>query len=375
MFKLTDLASQASKIKLAELITYVEKEGWSRQEAFGNVAFVYGAMNKPELILPKTKQVEDYASVILETAEILAKYRNISLSRVLDEIAETDSDVIRINVKSDEDNTIGIKSAEELIENSKSLVLSAACSVVQPQLSYRAGRNIEANNYLEKVRIAQTEVGSFVLKLLSPVPPLVKSSQLGLFGDEVTEAEDPFERKVTEKLMTALDNAREFAEAVVRNDIVEFDKLVEKGLSVNLLNAAGRLAQINGGAKVTTSWSGLRPRRENSVSVYLSEDDAPVFKEAARVLRERAPKLDEYVIGTVNLLKREPDSETGEIAVQADIDGKLQSVRVKLDGKDYEEALHAHEQRLYVELKGDLKRSGQRWQMSPRSFKTIVVDE
>ena len=61
------------------------------------------------------------------------------------------------------------------------MLLSAACSLSNPQPLYRAGANKEAREYLKQVRMGQTEQGSFVITLLSPVVP--PRMQLGLSSD------------------------------------------------------------------------------------------------------------------------------------------------------------------------------------------------
>ena len=64
------------------------------------------------------------------------------------------------------------------------MVLAAACSLREPRPVYGARNDREANEFMRRVRLGQTEVGSFVVTILSPVvPPEVQLTLLGTQTD------------------------------------------------------------------------------------------------------------------------------------------------------------------------------------------------
>ncbi len=65
--------------------------------------------------------------------------------------------------------------------------------------------NKEASDYMQRVRLGQTEHGSFVVTLLAPVPPLL---QIPLDPAWTPLDDEPFDRRVTRRLMDALDACR-----------------------------------------------------------------------------------------------------------------------------------------------------------------------
>ena len=100
-----------------------------------------------------------------------------------------------------------------LLDESRKLLLAAACSVSGPQRMFRAGRNQKAAAYIDKVRLGQTEPGSFVVNMLVPVSPSLTESeptQLPLL--------EPFERRATRMLVSGLRASREATELVNRGE-------------------------------------------------------------------------------------------------------------------------------------------------------------
>ena len=82
-----------------------------------------------------------------------------------------------------------------------------------PQRMFRAGRNQKAAAYVDKVRLGQTEPGSFVVNMLVPVSPSLtepEPTQLPLL--------EPFERRATRMLVSGLRASREATELVNRGE-------------------------------------------------------------------------------------------------------------------------------------------------------------
>lgn len=57
----------------AALSAYARFEGWSKTEPYGEFSDVYAADGLPEIILPRTEQLGDYASVVSTLIGIFAR--------------------------------------------------------------------------------------------------------------------------------------------------------------------------------------------------------------------------------------------------------------------------------------------------------------
>ena len=87
------------------------------------------------------------------------------------------------------------------------------------------GANKEAREYLRQMRLGQTEQGSFVVTLLSPVVPPPMQLTFDLGPEELPE-DDSIERRMTKHLAGALKAARKAIEGTVGGESDAFAEVV-----------------------------------------------------------------------------------------------------------------------------------------------------
>ena len=88
------------------------------------------------------------------------------------DLAHADRDVVRArSPHADDDGSIAVNDGVDLIAQARNMLAAAACSARSPQPSYHIWKIQMVNEYMERVRLGQTETGSFVVTLLAPVPP------------------------------------------------------------------------------------------------------------------------------------------------------------------------------------------------------------
>ncbi len=232
------------------------------------------------------------------------------------------------------------------------MLLSAACSLREPRPVYRAGANREATDVLNQVRLGQTDQGSFVVTLLTPVvPPPVPA----LFPDP-DDRSASIERRMMRRLVEALNAARQAAERTAARDAGAFGEAVANGVSANLCEALVRLIEPFLALDIGVSWAQTRPVTRGATFVRFGRADPALLREAARSLRDRAPRPDVRLYGFVRLLKRGEADDDGTIGLVTDIDAQRQSVAAVLKRADYERVVQAHRDRTPVVLAGDLER-------------------
>ncbi|CAN5177861.1 hypothetical protein BH10PLA2_BH10PLA2_40300 [soil metagenome] len=113
-------------------------------------------------------------------------------------------------------------------------MLAGACAAVQPKPYYSRRGPEEANRFLRGLRMGQTERGSFVLTVYTPVSPSLQSNQFNLFG----EPEPPFERRAVTRLASALVALRRATDEALKAPNTEiFQKVVGAGVSGNMCSA------------------------------------------------------------------------------------------------------------------------------------------
>ena len=259
----------------------------------------------------------------------------------------------------------------DLIRGAREMLLSVACSLGEPQAVYRAGASREAAELLKRVRLSQTEQGSFVVTLLMPVVP----PRMPLLFPDPEDRHAPTERRVTRRLVEALTAARRATEQLAAGDARAFGGAVANGVSANLCDALVRLIEPFPTLDVGVSWARTRPVSAPPTVVRFGGADAALLREAARSLRDRAPRPDVRLYGFVHLLKRTEVENDGTIRLSTKIDGQRQSVVAVLERPDYERAVQAHGHGAPVVLSGDLDRIGQRWRLLSPRLTDVIRDD
>ncbi len=270
-----------SAISPQALTAYVRSEGWQHVEAYGEHADIYQGENRPEIILPRNNRLGDYASVVSRLVNILGEVSNRSELEIYRDLIGADYDVVRVRALTAGDKgTIGLSEGVEMVAQSKEMLLAAACATKLPQPVYQVETDRETEEYMRRVRLGQTEQGSFAVTMMAPVPPMLQpvlNETWANFDDE------PYERQVTRRLVTALEASRDAVEKVHSgNEISAFEQAVSAGVSANLCEAVSKLIGESTRLEVSVSWAKTRPTPEPYRSIWFSKNDAITLKEAAR---------------------------------------------------------------------------------------------
>ena len=106
----------------------------------------------------------DYASVVATLIETFAEVAEQDALITYRELVTADRDVIRIRaIDRDHSGSLPVSAGADLVCCARDMVLAAVCSLDNPRPLYRPGANREANEYLQRVRLGQTDQGSFVI--------------------------------------------------------------------------------------------------------------------------------------------------------------------------------------------------------------------
>jgi len=351
-----------SSVGPTELTTYLKATGWSLQanlEGRGTV-WIKAAPEPGEeadILVPATRAFKDYGLRVSELMHALARVEDRSELHILRDIKTSNSDLLRLRAssKDTDDGTLPLEEAVLFVEKSRDMMLAAACSAVAKRAVYARRKPDIAMNYLRHVRMGQTEQGSFILTILSPVAPELKAAQGSLLP---SEPPPPYERQVTLILMDALNSLHVAAKAAaLKGDMAPFREGVSQGVSANLCDAVAGLSSISTSAPldIKMTWASSRPRhRAVPDRIVFDSDLIPIIEEAARQFRETEPLEDLELVGVVTRLDRGPKASEGEVIVSGPVEGQMLGVVIALNAEAYLLAIRAHKERLPVRCTGDL---------------------
>ena len=273
--------SVVSKITLAALDAYAISRGWRVAESHGDTSQVYSlGLDTPDVIISRSTNVVDYIRTLRRAIETFANSEDRDERTVLRDLTLANKDQVRIRVvESDGAGSIPIEAGVTLIHQSRNMLWAAARSVWDPKPVFRGRTSTRVTNYIRSVQLGQTEQGSFVANLLSPVPPPIDTR----FHDE-----NPFARRVTHRLTSGLQVTRESLSILDGPYAVGwFEDAVRDGVSANLSDAVARiLKSANGtGLDISVNWALTRPVDEDQASVSFDASDASLLDRSTQVLK------------------------------------------------------------------------------------------
>ena len=355
------------------LSAYARSLGWSKGEPFGASSDVYQHDGHAEIVLPRTQNIADYASVVWRLLSAFSDVTMLPALSVYRDLVTADRDVVRFRLlDSADDGAIPVEVGVTAIQAARDLILSAACSLRERRAAFRAGANREATDYLEQVRIGQTELGSYVVRVLSPVVPYPMQGSL---FDDAEPSEQPLGRQMTHHLARTLDAARQATDQASSGDEDAFQQAVQAGVSANLCEALEKMSGTGSTVQASFSWACTRPLSNVVSSLRFVAADSPVLREAGQVLRAKEPSPDQSVFGFVKRLERDEHQSDGTISVTGLVEGRRRTVRATLSQSDYHRVIEAHRTKSAVVLRGDLERSSKIWRLVNPVLENVISNE
>lgn len=327
------------------------------------------ADDEAEVIVPLTRAAPDFVRVVGHALRIMSEVEGRSQLEIFEDIENANADLIRVQLKDPgfADGSIPVEAGRTLVGDAVDMVVaaaSAAASGSQPKPLYASRKAHAVTEFMKFVRLGQTEVGSYVLKFKTMVPPM----EVDLDGQHfLPDMDEPFQRRVTKRLASALSATRSSIEGVRRDgDYRSFREAVAEGVSVNLVDAITRLVTDTGAAEtqISITWSPTRYEADLlAPRVSFLPLDVPFLETASRMLRELSPRPEHSLLGVVKNLHKDSEDGPGTITVEAVVDGKFRPVKITLPPEDYRKAVEAHIGWARIAASGELVKSGRSWEL------------
>ncbi len=347
-------------LRPSDWTTYLRTHNWQEVQRDDKAAiWVQRQENEEfEILLPLDRDLRDFSIRLNEVLNTLSIFEQRTPIAVLTDLETvTSADVIRVCVQ-DYSNTLPLDDGVLLMQRARDMLLAAACATVDSRAYFAPRKNNEVTDYLQQVRLGQTEQDSYVVRLISPVnPQLHYNNQLSMLS-----LAPPFERRVVQTLMRSLSALQKAAKTAIHTcDFAPFQAAVPQGVSANLCEAvigmSGRQKKRH--LDINVAWSYARPTEEPIPNrVFLPFETMHVIEEAGRLFRATSPQEDKQIEGLVIALHRDKETSTGVVTIMAFLEGRHRKVRVELEGKDYGSAIQAHKENRVVSCEGELVREG-----------------
>lgn len=360
-------------IATAEFGKFLHAKGWNTTTGLEGRATLWESDKHQdyEILQPINPKASDYARRVRDLVEVLAEVENKEVNQIAQEINEISDDVIRIRIIHDDvsDGSIPFNDGVDLFLKAKDLLSSAARSLVSPKKEVYSGKAPKiVSNYFENLRLSQTEIGSYVLKIESPI--LLEQAE------QDDHLKEPFGRSVSNRIIHSLTNLDRAIELFSKTGkFKHFEEAVSAGVGASLCSA---LVGMSGRDRKRSIEISLQPSpyadllNLEHLSVTVKSEDIPIIEKAIGYY------LNEYtvpvysLVGRVTKLARELDFGDGNVTIFEKKNaqtGKAKHVEVTLNENLYNDAIQAHEQSSDMRLTGTLVISGR------KAYLTDVIND
>jgi len=369
------------------VLRYLEAHRWTEIKRIPREMAVFElASDKEEpyrVWVPLSRKFRDYSRVMGSAFKTLAESEGKSQLQMLDDLqTRAIGDVVRVASEDRLDkanHTLLLADGIVLHEQAREMALAGAWNAAQGNHKkpiYPQGLKVDIVKFMRNLRLAQTERGSYIVKLISPINPQALD-QLAL-DPKAIPPESPFERRAVVELLGGLAALRQAAYDTNRRgkfSFTTFADAVADGVSANLCDAVAPNAYTDfwRPVRVSVTWCDVIsvPPPSVKTQIEFEPDLMKYVKEAATEFRKRNP--EEIILrGAVTDLHR-PSKQTkgaGEVRIYGQVNNHSRYVRVSLGQQDYELAVDAHKTYREVSVRGILiAKPGQFILDKPKNFR------
>ena len=342
-----------------EIASYLRASAWKQSDVKPGQYAVWIWEDDVEAFLPLRTDTSDYALRMGDLLAVLAAVEKRSQWEIYSDLLRITSDIVRIRIADPElsDGTLPIEEHAQIAQKARDLMLAAACAAMEKRPVWHKRKPAGAMEHVRRVRIGQSERGSYIITVMTRVTPALKTN------GQLFEPETPYDRRVTETLaqsLLALAGAAE--QAALSQKMEAFDEAIALGVNSNLCDAVVGLwggDEVQRNLEFSFSWSPTRPVAANEVArVNFTSDRVPLIREAGQLMRERAPLTDFELSGPVVRLERADGAAVGKVTVVGIVDDRQARVVLELGDPEYQMAVTAHGEGRTISVNGTLQREG-----------------
>jgi len=363
-----------------DLRDYAKSMGWQLlPEAVADNLYVlsHPSYKQRQLVFPLNTDSPDYTDAIEITINKLAEIIKQPISFIISSISELNDDTLRFRVVNtrNEQEFIPLSYAVAALNGAKDMYLAAASSVLKPQFHHPRLNRSEALQLLDASKFRQTETGSFVLKVSSPIKAV--EIQSNLFDEDI-----PFARQTTLTINKGLAKLVNSIQADTLTQLVDDIKnSTVTEISSNFCKSIVGFKEEHNDFDlfVDFSWAGSLPVPSNipvKKVIKIQKDYFSRIDEVRRELRntEQQKKREDTFMASVEHLAGEigqDDLRAGEVILNLYQEDEIIKAKTNLSSSQYIEADKAHMTTgSYIKIKGKLHPGNQ-----PRNLTDVSLFE
>lgn len=357
-----------NNITAASIEKYLLYNKWVRDYDFANKKMMVFHLGDDVIAIPASETYSDFYVSLPRLIDTLADIHEKSAMDIIKGINSAYHDMLEFRIKANvtSDGKLPLDYASECIDGLKDLILYSACAEqTKSPVCMRITNN--ARDLLNNFKLAQTEVGSFIINI--DIKVIDEEEQYALPGIDVNSS---IEHKVVKRIGNALKQIDD-----ITKDMSKFDTILENaylsGVTANMCEALMKLqlesptAEIETKVRYATTYS----ENNNVETISIKGNHFYTINEIAKKYRENDSQMQVSTSGYITSLnKKKVDDVRSDRIIHAvtDINEGMRTVIAELCEDDYRLACDAHRDGEKVMISGILD-------MSKKIYRFLSVDE
>ena len=333
----------------AQIVEYLDAGGWMvRHDAgYGPDASVFAHPTGAEVIVIRNESDRFYLHVVHNMLETVADVNGTSPQSVYQAIRYLRRDTIRFRV-ADEDS-VPPKDFADLTEGAYTAWKAAVDTVLT--------ESDERKRYWRDARVEQTERGSFIVPLVSPM--VLDTEQLNLWGSD--EGELPY-RSVTRVFQRSLAATRGALDVALDGGDWSFEEARKQGVTLKmwegLLQAIKPFNRVD--CHIAESPLPHRPTQPPTAVSFKRADVSPLREAVNELKTADHPEVQKTSrSGYLQSFKHVMDSDEHQVTMKIYRGtNETQTINILLDKQQYNLAFQLHLDDEQVDAIGTLEKSG-----------------
>ena len=341
------------------IIEFLIKNQWQKIDQWEKPVSIWQANNheQTQILLPESNEFKDYATSLWRALNEIAEVSQISLPNLIETVSGKNVLKIRVIGEDVKKGHIPLADGKKLFSGIADLVENTVHKAIKQLGKPRhTTRQAIIQDYLSKIELGQTEIGSYAVNVITPALNLPD----GLLEDK---------NFIQQTLFNGL---REFLFSIHEmendNDIEPFLKFT--GSKQHLINGKFCQALLNMGSEQRDiEISFLNSDSSNQTPpmppIIIQRNQWQLIHTAQRFFKgEEFMLKNRLIVGEVTDLHREPtanpingrlnDDLQCRITILSIVHQKVRRITIALNEADYEKALIAHDKKEQIQCLGDL---------------------
>ena len=245
---MSDIKKLIDKLHNEKLCSFLTLRHWTELPSLfdGQVRQFASPDENDAIMIPIQKNFSDFYRVMYESLSVIAQSEDTTLKGLFNILINPSSDILKWRI-ADDNTSLGAISFNAMfdnIENIRNLLASTYIDIINPSQFHKKVMINEVQDQIATYKFGQTEVGSYILNLVSPLG----FYQYQLFDPTIEDL--PINRQININMLKNINNIQQSIEQ--KSSRLE-DEVASGCISVNFLNFLSKLYEDNRDSDVSIS--------------------------------------------------------------------------------------------------------------------------